>query len=313
MEQVRLDSLFGTQLTRRAALRGAVAAGIAGALVTRGGVGAFAQEATPDGDYPEVVITSTEFAFDMPATVESGWTKVTLDNQGAMDHHAMLMRVNDGSTPEDLGAALQTGDFGAIFAVSTSVGGPMTGPGGRSSVIADLAAGQYMAICVIPDENGVPHVALGMLAAFEVTEAAATAEAPAADVTVELVEMMFHGAPAEAVAGPAVWEVTNIGAQIHEMFVARLSPGVTFEQVSGMLLAPPEATPMGDMDHASPEAAAGPPFTNVGGVAPMSPGNTNYMELELVAGDHFAICFVPDTETGAPHAALGMIMPFTVA
>jgi hypothetical protein len=39
----------------------------------------------------------------------------------------------------------------------------------------------------------------------------------------------------------------------------------------------------------------------------------NYLELDLAAGDHFAICFVPDFETGAPHFALGMIAPFTVA
>jgi hypothetical protein len=79
-----------------------------------------------------------------------------------------------------------------------------------------------------------------------------------------------------------------------------------------MLLAEPGAATPADMDHASPEAMAAPPFVSLGGVAPMSPGFTNYLELELVAGEHFAICFVPDTETGAPHAVLGMIMPFTV-
>ena len=64
---------------------------------------------------------------------------------------------------------------------------------------------------------------------------------------------------------------------------------------------------------AFPEAAGPPPFTAVVGIAPMAPGVTNYAELELEAGDHFAICFIPDFESGAPHFALGMIMPFTVA
>ena len=45
----------------------------------------------------------------------------------------------------------------------------------------------------------------------------------------------------------------------------------------------------------------------------MNPGITNYLEVDLTAGDYFAICFIPDFETGAPHFALGMIMPFTVA
>ncbi|MDQ3227130.1 MAG: hypothetical protein M3Q50_10935 [Chloroflexota bacterium] len=136
-----VESVFGIRLTRRTAMKGLLAASAAGAFAAHG-IGAFAQDATPGvSDYPEVVIVGTEFAFDMPASVAGGWTRITLDNQGAaMDHHAMLMRVNDGSTYEDLGAALQSGDFGAIFAVSTSVGGPMAGPGGTASVIAALAS-----------------------------------------------------------------------------------------------------------------------------------------------------------------------------
>ncbi len=308
-----VESVFGTRLSRRTAMKGLLAASAAGAFAAHG-IGAFAQEAAPGGsEYPEVVIVGTEFAFDMPATVEGGWTRITLDNQNAaMDHHAMLMRVNDGSTLEDLGAALQSGDFGAIFAVSTSVGGPMAGPGGMGTVIANLEPGQYMAICVIPDDQGVPHAALGMVAEFEVTEAV-EAEAPVADARIELMEMMFHGTPEEIAAGPAVWEVENLGVQLHEMFVAQIAPGFTYEQVSGMLLTPPDATPEG-MDHASPEAAMmAPPFTSVGGVAPMSTGYTNYVPFDFAPGEYFAICFVPDPESGAPHAALGMIMGFTVA
>jgi hypothetical protein len=52
---------------------------------------------------------------------------------------------------------------------------------------------------------------------------------------------------------------------------------------------------------ASPVATMGPPFVGIGGIAPMSPGMTNYVELVLEAGEHFAICFVPDAETGMPH------------
>ena len=44
----------------------------------------------------------------------------------------------------------------------------------------------------------------------------------------------------------------------------------------------------------------------------MSPGNTVWAVLDLEPGDYIAICFVPDAESGAPHAMLGMIAPFTV-
>jgi hypothetical protein len=36
-------------------------------------------------------------------------------------------------------------------------------------------------------------------------------------------------------------------------------------------------------------------------------------KLDLTVGDYLAICFIPELATGAPHYALGMIMPFTVA
>jgi hypothetical protein len=305
-------SVFGTRLSRRTAMKGMLAASAAGMFVMRGGIGAFAQDAA---SYPEVVITATEYAFDMPATIESGWIRVTMDNQGMMDHHAMLMRVNDDATLEDLQAALLEPAFEPMFAVSASVGGPIAGPGVAASVIVDLEPGQYIAICVIPDDAGVPHYALGMQATFEVTEGAAAAEAPATALSVELMEMMFHGVPAEVAAGPQVWEVSNPGAQLHELFVGQLMPGVTFDQLSENMFAPPsDATTMAGMDHATPGAApAGPPFTGVGGVAPMNSGHTNYAVFNLQPGEHFMICFVPDSETGAPHAVLGMMMGFTVA
>lgn len=307
------DAIFGSRHSRRTVLRGAAVASLAGVFGLRA-VPALAHQGEDHGDYPEVVIVATEFAFDMPATVESGFTRVTLDNQGAMDHHAMLMRVNDDATLADLEAALQEPSFEPMFAVSASIGGPGAGPGQSAAVVLDLVPGTYIAICAIPDDQGVPHYALGMQATFEVVEAESAATAPETAATVELMEMMFHGLEDLAVAqGPQAWEVVNSGAQLHEMLVLQLAPGFTIDQFMGMMGAP-EATPMEGMDHASPEAAPmAPPFTIIGGVAPMNPGYTNYAEFDFQAGDHVAICFVPDPETGAPHAALGMVMGFTVA
>jgi hypothetical protein len=45
----------------------------------------------------------------------------------------------------------------------------------------------------------------------------------------------------------------------------------------------------------------------------MNPGYTNWALPDLEPGEYVAICFVPDPESGLPHFALGMLMPFTVA
>ncbi len=86
-----------------------------------------------------------------------------------------------------------------------------------------------------------------------------------------------------------------------EMGIAKLAPGVTFEMVQAMLMS--SMRPAADM--ATPEAemrrgitaAAGPPFTSIGGAAPMSFGTSLWYTADLEAGDFFAICFVPDAES----------------
>jgi uncharacterized cupredoxin-like copper-binding protein len=313
----RLHQMLDTRLTRRAAIQTAGAVGAAGMLASRGLHLASAQgTATDPFEFPDLTITAVEYAFEMPTTAEAGWTHVIMDNQGMMDHHAMFLRPNDGATIEDVQVALESGDLGALFAVAASAGGPNVGPGNQASVAMNLEAGQYLVICAIPNEEGIPHFALGMQAVLDVTEGAAVATAPAADATVNLVEMTFDGLPANTTAGTHVWEVANTGTQLHEMVILQLAAGLTIDQALQLFNEPPPsaspvATPVVDQAMATPVME--PPFEAIGGVAPMTPGETNYAVLDLAAGDYIAICFVPDAETGMPHFAMGMIAGFTVS
>lgn len=307
------------RFSRRYVIRGAGAQGIGGALSILGDGAALAQGGTrAAGTYPEVVIIARDMEFEMPASFEGGWTTLTMDNQGPSDHHAIFPRVNDSSTIEDLHAALALPEFGPVFGVATSFGGPNVGPGVRGGVIVNLEPGSYLVICAIPDEKGVPHYAMGMLAEIEVTEPASPLETPVPDATVALVEMEFPGLPAEVSAGQHLWEIPDNGEQVHEIVIGQIAEGLTFDDIQAILLAgppaSPEATPV-DVAEATPIASpvtGPPPFESVAGTAPMSPGQINYLVLDLAPGEHFAICFVPDPASGAPHFALGMLMPFTV-
>ena len=313
--------MLDTRISRRTALQAAGAVGAAGVLGSHGVRLAGAQEATPDPfEYPDLTIVAVEYAFEMPTSIEAGWTHVIMDNQGMMDHHAMFLRPNEGSTIEDVQASLQSGDFGAIFATATSIGGPNVGPGHQASVAMELQAGQYLLICAVPNEEGIPHFALGMQAVLEVTEATSGASAPEADTTITLVEMAFEGLPSEVAAGTHVWEVTDGGDQLHELVVLQLAEGLTADQAIQIFMEPPApaatpaASPVVDQSVATPAGPPpGPPFEAIGGVAPLSPGETNYAVLDLAAGEYVAICFVPDAQTGVPHFAMGMIAGFTVA
>jgi hypothetical protein len=292
-------------------LSAAVAAGLLIPIQARP---ALAQEASPAAaTYPELVINSTEYSFEMAATTESGYNRITLNNQGAEDHHAMFLRFNEGTTEEQFMEVLMGGDLLALLEIVSAYGGPITIAGSQGSVIAWLDPGTYAVVCVIPDAQGVPHVAHGMLSMLEVTEGAGTAPDPAADGTITLVEMTFDGLPAEVPAGSYVWEVTNGGTQVHEMAIFQLAPGVPAQALIDALLAPP-ASPEASPAAAGPAEEAGPPpFVAGTGAAPMSPGATNYVEFDAQPGEYLVACFVPDAETGMPHAMMGMIGSFTVA
>jgi len=305
---------------RRTLLGGAAALAGAftlGKMVVRPG-GALAAQSEA---YPESVYSAKEYSFEGPTELTSGISKLTMQNDGMMDHHFMLLKFADGKSMADLGAAMEQGLDG-LATLGTAVGGPGSASAGESSsVLMDLAEGNYVAMCLIPDDDGIPHAAKGMVLPITVAASATPAAvvAPTADANVTLTEFHFMGIPETSAAGPQIWEVTNTGTQLHEMGVAKLAPGVTFEMLQAMLMSS-DATPAADMatpdSEMSPEAspaAAALPFTSIGGAAPMSPGTSLWYTADLDAGDYFAICFVPDAESGAPHFALGMISPFTVS
>jgi hypothetical protein len=313
-------SMLDDPFTRRAALRGAGAVGVAALLGTRGIGRAVAQLGTPAASaiesYPEVVITATDYHLDLPARLSAGLTRLTLKNEGKALHDAMFMRVNEGATLAQLLDALTAPDYGPIFAAATSLGGPEVDAGLRATTIVDLTPGQYMVFCIIPDDTGMPHYLMGMQQPLEVTAPSRTEAAPVADVTVDLLEFGFATMPRRVAAGRQVWAVTNRGEQIHELLILRQALGVSFDDVRMILDLGHGITPeaqVSAMSEATPPMAEGvAPFTFIGGVAPMSPGQTNWAELELEPGEYFASCFLPDPATTAPHFALGMIMPLIV-
>ncbi len=320
MNQDRFSQMLDTRFTRRTVIQTAGAMGVSGVIASHGLRLARAQDAQDPFEYPDLAIIAVDYAFEMPASVEAGWTHVTMDNQGMMEHHAMFLRPNEGSTIEDVQGVLETGDFGALFATATAVGGPNVGPGHQASVAMNLEAGQYLLICAIPNDEGIPHFALGMQAVLNVTDRTGDGTPPEADATVNLVEMAFEGLPTDATAGTHVWEVADTGTQLHELVILQLAEGVTIDQAIQIFSEPPPsaspvASPVVDQAVASPAAGPppGPPFAAIGGVAPLSPGESNYAVLDLAVGDYIAICFVPDAETGAPHFAMGMIAGFSVS
>ena len=282
-----------------------------------------AQEATPAAPefaYPELRMVATDYAFALANDVPAGLTLITLENTGAEPHHAQLMRLAEGQTAETFQTAMGQGPE-AIFGLGQFVGGPsIAEPGEQTQVLLDLEPGQYLALCFVESPDGVPHLAKGMVQAFEVTDAGTPTAVvePQAAGTVVLRDFSFE-LPAQIAAGPQIWEVVNEGPQPHEIALLQLAPGVTPEQLLGMLAGPPASPEVGN-DMASPEAGVAgspvaggpPPFHLVGGMQALAAGLRGWAVLDLEPGSYVVVCFVPDPASGLPHAALGMVAAFTV-
>ena len=248
---------------------------------------------------PEITIKAADFTFDAPDQIEAGLVKVNLVNDGQEPHHAQIVRLNDGVTPEQFQAALQEGEA-AAFPLIAFVGGPgLIDPGLSTQVTVDLIPGQYMLLCFIPSHDGVPHLAKGMVRPLEVVaatdQAAVSRPQPQADGTVKLLDFSFI-LPVEIKAGRQIWQIVNGGQQPHEIMLMKLTAGKGLADVQAFMQSP-QGTP---------------PFSQIGGFQAINPDQSGWLNLDLTPGEYVAICHVPDPASGHAHSELGMVMPFTV-
>ncbi len=244
---------------------------------------------------PNVVdISAGDYFYTMADTLLSGATTFRLTTNGQEMHHVQLIRIPDDKGLEDVMAGMQ----GPVppewieFLGGPNAPVPMTG---TSTVTLDLQPGKHVALCLIPSPDGTPHVAKGMSKTFVVAANPASAPLPAATITMNLTDYDFT-LSAPLTAGTHVMQVTNTAEQDHEVFIAKLAPGATAEQLLGWI-----------------EKSEGPPPGEaMGGTVSMRKGASNLVHLDLAPGEYALYCFVPDAKDGKPHFAHGMMKQISV-
>lgn len=243
----------------------------------------------------EMTIRARDYVFyDMPDTIVAGATNIRLENEGPDLHHVWLIRLEEGKTLSDLMQAMKS--HGPLPAWAVDVGGPNTPvPGGVSSAILDLEAGNYALICVIPAKDGVPHVMKGMVRTLTVVPNKAAAPLPKADIVLTLKDYSFEFDRAIS-RGVQTIRVENAAQQSHEALLIQLAPGKTVADFGAWV-----QNPVGP-----------PPARPLGGTTGFAQGEVNIIRHDFAPGRYALICFVPDTKTGKPHIAHGMVQEFTV-
>lgn len=244
-----------------------------------------------------VTVTATDYKLSMPDSIPAGVVTLQLVNHGKELHQAQLVRLAEGKTAADFQAALAHG--GPPPAWATFVGGPnAAAPEHESASTSELTPGSYVALCVIPGPDGVPHIMKGMARPFEVTAGGtAAAVLPPAQDTIHLVDYAFQ-LSRPLTAGHHTILVVNGGPQPHELVLLRMTPGKTVKDFaawvdSGMKGAPP-AMPMG-------------------GVAALANGDRSEIRVDLTPGEYGFVCFVPDAHDGKYHLMHGMGENFRVS
>jgi hypothetical protein len=122
---------------------------------------------------------------------------------------------------------------------------------------------------------------------------------------VQTTEYAFADIPDELPAGPASFELTNEGNEVHELILMRKNDGVT--DSAEELLALPQEQAMTKV-------------TMLGSPAFALPGASDAKVVDLEPGDYVAACFIPMGMTSddgpppqaPPHFTQGMVAEFTV-
>jgi hypothetical protein len=258
-----------------------------------------------DSSVTEVQVRGTEYEFitgtEFPQ-LEPGLVRFTLTNEGAEEHQASIVRLNDGVTLDQFaaeGGADPTG--AAALNLVTGYGGPnAVAPGGTASATASLDAGDYLMICFIPAPDGQPHAVKGMLFPFSVAGTDGPAALPDDELAGEIGTADFAFEVPPDFDGQGTYAVGNDGEQQHEVAVYALDDGAS----------------SGDVIDALVEGSGPPPMTPVAGIGPVAGlrGVDAYVELALQPGEYVFLCFLPDVAgEGVPHFVNGMVQQVSVS
>jgi len=243
-----------------------------------------------------VTFIAENYDFKGPDRIPAGITTVRIVNQGDEPHHIQLVKLAKGKTAEDFRKALKETAVGMPIWAKNAGGPNGTSPGGQADATVTLEPGNYLLICVLPNQGGVPHAALGMIKPLTVAaDSSPRPPEPKSDFTLTESDFAFESSKPVA-AGKQTVRVVNNGSQPHEVVVVRLAPGASIKEFIAALV---------------PDASGPPPGKLVGGITGIEKGSHGFFDANFTPGHYGLICFFPDAK-GRAHFAQGMALEFDV-
>jgi hypothetical protein len=254
---------------------------------------------------PSLSVTAKDYSFEAPETVAAGLVEFKMTNEGEEPHQVQLLKLRSGVDVNQVIAAAKAESGPGIQPLVRYAGGPNgVDANEEQTATVNLTPGNYALACLIPDAEGIEHLALGMAAPLKATGDISEEELPATDYKATATESTSEQGTRFDFGMPEAWSgsilFTNQGAQPHEFQVLGIREGVSEEDF------------LKAFQSEGPPAPGPPPYVADGGGAVIAPGASEVFDLDVKPGTYFAMCFVPDPATGAPHFALGMMKRFEV-
>jgi hypothetical protein len=245
----------------------------------------------------EVVVTGTDYAFQLPATLPAGRTVFRFVNKGKHRHELNISLLKPGVSAKALIDAANAGKPAGELRDSP-VGVLFADPGKRSEsgLSTDLLPGRtYVVICIFRDSDNAPrHSEMGMYATIEVPRAAPPPQPAERVDTIVGNDYAFTRYPRTLTPGRHSIAFVNAGKVRHEMSMFLMKKGVTFAQINKLEQTGGDPATLIDADFGLLHSPAG--------KAPVG-----RLEIDFLPGrDYGIVCFFQDDEKSKPHVMLGM-------
>ena len=121
-----------------------------------------------DCGFEQVEVSGLDFSFEgIPDEIDAGDVAFQFTNDGVEPHEMAIVRIND-DVDESIDEILELPRREAEGLV-TEEGGTFAEPGDTDYSVTNLDSGSYAMLCFVETDEGIPHVAEGMVYPFEVT------------------------------------------------------------------------------------------------------------------------------------------------
>jgi hypothetical protein len=228
-----------------------------------------------------VAIVAQDDRLTAPPRIAAGLTTFTFDNHATEPHAIRFVRLAAPHTTDEFAAWLKTGGKTPAW-VSTAGGVAAIAPNRSEQYTMSMAAGSY---AIVDGERFVP---------MRVEGAAATAQAPDADVEIRLRD---HGYQLNAPipGGKPTLHLRNGGTEPHQALLVRLPERVSEFAIRAWI------------SNGSHGAHPGEPM---GGAIELPPDADAWVRVDLPAGRYLLLC--GELEEEGRHFDLGMIYHFEI-